>query len=56
MIRGGIGALLVIAEENDDNYGIEEWKAVVVDGEAIKPDTWYKLDHGELVVADEDMA
>lgn len=48
-VRGGLGALLVIAEEGDAPYGIRHWKAVIVDGETIKPDTWYKLnDHGEI--------
>lgn len=32
-----------------DNYDIKEWKAVVVDGEAIKADTWYTLVGGEMV-------
>ena len=44
-----MGALLVIAEENTYDYNIAEWKAVVVDGEKIKPDTWYKLEDGDLV-------
>ena len=48
-VKGGMGALLVIAEENTSDYDISEWKAVVVDGEKIKPDTWYKLEDGELV-------
>ena len=48
-VKGGMGALLVIAEENTSDYDIAEWKAVVVDGEKIKPDTWYKLENGELV-------
>ena len=48
-VRGGMGAILVIAEENVSDYDIAEWKAVVVDGEKIKPDTWYKLEDGELV-------
>ena len=42
-------AILVIAEENEDNYEISSWKAVVVDGDKVKPDTWYKLQDGELV-------
>ena len=49
MVKGGLGAILVIAEEEKDSYDIAEWKAVVVDGEKIKADTWYKLDDGELV-------
>jgi hypothetical protein len=49
MVKGGIGAILVIAEENEKDYDVKEWKAVVVDGETIKADTWYKLVDGELV-------
>ena len=48
-VKGGMGAILVIAEENVSDCDIAEWKAVVVDGEKIKPDTWYKLEDGELV-------
>lgn len=48
MVKGGLGAVLVIAVENNDNYDIKEWKAVVVDGEKVKADTWYKLVDGEL--------
>ncbi|MDD6581593.1 MAG: hypothetical protein PUF10_02800 [Bacteroidales bacterium] len=47
-VKGGIGALLVIAEERSYSYDIKEWKAVVVDGETIKADTWYQLVDGEL--------
>ena len=49
--RGGMGAVLVIAVENDTDYDIKEWKAVVVDGETVKADTWYTLENGELVEA-----
>ena len=49
MVRGGLGAVLVIAEENKNDCEIKEWKAVVVDGEKIKADTWYKLENGEFV-------
>ena len=48
-VKGGLGAILVIAEENESDYDIKHWKAVVVDGENIKADTWYKLEDGELV-------
>ena len=48
-VKGGIGALLVIGVENADNYDLKEWKAVVVDGETVKADTWYTLKDGELV-------
>ena len=52
-VKGGLGAILVIAEEEKDNYDIREWKAVVVDGEKIKPDTWYKLSGGEFLEVEE---
>ena len=48
-VKGGLGAILVIAEENETDFDIKHWKAVVVDGENIKADTWYKLEDGELV-------
>ena len=48
-VKGGIGAILVIAEEGEDTYDIVDWKAVVVDGEIVKADTWYRLENGELV-------
>ena len=47
-MKGGLGAILVIVEENENAYGIKEWKAVEVDGEKIKADTWYRLVNGEL--------
>ena len=47
--RGGLGSILVIAVESEDNYDIKEWKAEVVDGVKIKADTWYKLENGEFV-------
>ena len=50
-IRGGLGAILVCAIENENNYDISEWKAVVVDGERIKADVFYTLKNGEFVEA-----
>ena len=47
--KGGLGAILMIAVEKEDSYDIKEWKAVVVDGETVKADTWYTLKDGELV-------
>ena len=52
-IRGGLGAILVIAEEEENSYDLAHWKAVVVDGETVKADTWYKLMNGELVEAEQ---
>ena len=48
-VKGGLNAVLVIAEENNWGREIKDWKAVVVDGEKVKADTWYKLENGELV-------
>ena len=48
-IKGGLGAVLMIALENDNNYDIKHTKTFVVDGEKIKADTWYTLsDAGRL--------
>ena len=46
--KGGLGAILVIAEENPNNYGVKDWVAVQVDGTNVKADTWYKLKDGRL--------
>ena len=51
-VKGGIGAILVIAEEESSSYDIANWKAVVVDGVTVKADTWYKLDGDTLVECD----
>jgi hypothetical protein len=51
-VKGGIGAILVIAEEREDTCDIVDWKAVVVDGKIVKADTWYRLENGELVEVD----
>ena len=48
-VKGGIGAILVIALEPSDSTDIIEWKAAIVDGKKIKADTWYCLKNGELV-------
>ena len=53
-VKGGIGAILVIVEEDEYDSDIKEWKAFVVDGEKIKADTYYTLKHGEIVEADND--
>ena len=52
-VRGGIGAILVICEEEADSYDISFWKAAVVDGESIKADTWYTLKDGEFAEAED---
>ena len=52
-VRGGIGAILVIAEENESSYDIKDFKVAVVDGVTIKAGTWYRLRNGELIECDE---
>ena len=52
-VKGGLGAVLVIAEENKNDYSVKEFATAIVDGKDIKADTWYKLKNGKLVEADE---
>ncbi len=47
-VKGGLGSILVIAEEREDSCDIKNWIAAVVDGETVKADTWYKLVDGVL--------
>lgn len=51
--KGGLGSILVIAEEEQNGCKISSWKAVVVDGVNIKADTWYMLKDGELIEAED---
>lgn len=32
---------------------IVAWKSFVIDGKKYKPDTWYKLENGEVVEAED---
>ena len=48
---GTLGCWLVLTER-DENYHIKEVKAVKVDGERIKADTYYKLVDGEIKEVD----
>lgn len=54
--KGGMGAIMIIAEEKENEYDIERWKAFVIDGETYKPDTWYRLDGDEIVEAEDGTA
>ena len=47
-VKGGLGAILVLAEENSSDFNIKDWVAVQVDGTNVKADTWYKLKDGQL--------
>ena len=50
--KGGLGAILVLCEENNNDNDIKDWKVFVVDGEDIKADTWYCLNvDGEVIEA-----
>lgn len=59
--KGVIGSYLVLAdwEGNENNFWTqEEWslkgaKMVRIDGEKIKADTWYRMENGEIVEAEE---
>ena len=51
--KGGLGAVIVIVIENDNDYAIKEWKAGVIDGKTLKSDTWYNLKNGEFVEVEE---
>ena len=61
MAKGVLGSFLVFAdwEGNENRYWEqEEWslkgaKMVQVDGETIKADTWYTMENGEVVEAEE---
>ncbi len=54
-VKGGIGAILVLAEEREDSYDIRHWKAFIVDDETYKPDVWYKLsEDGEIIEASDE--
>ena len=47
-IKGGLGAVLVLAEESNYGYEVIAYKVEIVDGEKIKADTWYHLVDGEF--------
>ena len=49
--RGVVGSWLVLTER-DDECSVVEVRAVQVDGETIKPDTYYRLSGGRLVAVD----
>ena len=48
--RGGMGAILVMAEEFTDNYDIAHHATITINGKRYKPDTWYCLNDKGLVV------
>ena len=52
--RGKKGSLLIVVEENDDDYGIRSYATGIVDGEDVKEDVWYRCEDGKLVECDEE--
>lgn len=48
-----MGSIILLVEENKSDYDIKEWKAFQIDRETYKPDTWYKIENGEVVEAEE---
>jgi hypothetical protein len=54
--KGSLGCFIVLAEckEMGGEYHIVDVKSAKVDGEKIKPDTFYKLINGEFVEADKE--
>ena len=45
-VKGGIGSVLVVVIEDENDGNIKEWKAAVVDGVTVKADTYYTLKDG----------
>ena len=52
--KGGLGTLIALANRKfvGGTYKVTDFKAAIVDGEHLKPDTWYKLKGGEFVEAE----
>ena len=51
--KGGLGSILVLVKENDNDYDIKSWKAIRIDGKKYLPDTWYTLnEEGKVVKSD----
>ena len=54
--RGSIGCAICICERGEwdgETYPLLAVKAAIIDGETLKPDTWYTLRGGEFVCADD---
>ena len=52
LARGSVGNWLVVSERDDDGNIIDA-KIVRVDGEAVKENTWYTLQNGEILEVEE---
>ena len=54
--KAGLRSIICLSEwewDENDNYVPVHVKAAIVDGETLKPDTWYTLKDGEFVEAEE---
>ena len=51
--RGKAGSYIVCAEYDERNETIKTARLGLIDGETLKPDTWYRLKGGEFVEASE---
>ena len=45
--KGGMGSVIVMVERNDEGE-IVNYKAIQIDGDKYKEDTWYRLENGEI--------
>lgn len=45
--KGGIGSVVVMVERNNEGE-ITNYKAIQIDGNEYKEDTWYQLKDGEI--------
>ena len=52
-IKGGLGAMLTIAQESECTFDIVAWTSFVIDGKKYKPDTWYTMKGGKVVKTEE---
>ena len=52
--RGKTGSYIVCAEYDGENKTIKTARLGLIDGETLKPDTWYTLKDGEFVEATDD--
>ena len=50
-VMGALGCAIFSVERSDDNFSILSVASAIVDGEKIKPDTWYTCIDGKFVAA-----
>ena len=50
-VMGALGCAIFAAERSDSDFSILSVAAAIVDGEKIKPDTWYRCIDGKFVEA-----